>query len=82
MKDLHIALKYIQGKLRNDEAIIITKEGFNIKLINADNKMPPMDAENAKDVINGLVNDSDLDNTPRPVMDGVDVEMLKQIYDS
>ena len=82
MKDLHIALKYIQQKLRNDEAIIITKEGFNIKLINADNKMPPMDAENAKDVRNGLVNDSDLDNKPRPVMDGVDVEMLKQIYDS
>lgn len=81
MKDLHIALKYIQGKLRGDEEITITKEGFDIKLIKANNDMPPMNAENAGDMINGLVNDSDLDNTPRSLIDGVDVEMLRQIYD-
>jgi len=80
MKDLHIALKYIQGKLRGDEQIIITKHGFDIKLIKANNEMPPMDAENASDMINGLVNDSDLDNTPRG-LDGVDVEMYRQMYD-
>ena len=80
MKDLHIALKYIQGKLRGDEQIIITKHGFDIKLIDSNNEMPPMDAKNASDMINGLVNDSDLDNMPRS-LDGVDVDMLRQIYD-
>jgi hypothetical protein len=80
MKDLHIALKYIQGKLRGNEQIIINKEGFDIKLIESNNEMPPMDAENARDVINGLVNDSDLDNTPRG-LDGVDVEMYRLMYD-
>lgn len=79
MKDLHIALKYIQGKLRGDEKIIITKEGFEIKLIKSNNEIPPMDAENARDVIEGLVEDSDTNNTPRHV-DGVDVEMYRQIY--
>ena len=66
MKDLHVALKYIQGKLRDDEQIIITKEGFNIKLIKTKN--------------DELVNDSDLDNVPRS-LDGVDVDMLRKIYD-
>ncbi len=80
MKDLHIALKYIQGKLREDEQIVITKEGFDIKLIKSENEMQPMDAENAKDIINGLVEDSDLNNVPRHI-DGVDVEMLRKMYD-
>ena len=80
MKDLHVALKYIQGKLRGDEQIIITKEGFDIKLIKSKNEMSPMDAENASDMINGLVEDSDTNPIPRSV-DGVDVDMLRQIYD-
>ncbi len=79
MKDLHVALKYIQGKLRGDEEITITKEGFDIKLIKANNDMPPMDAENAGDMINGLVEDADTNPVPRSV-DGVDVEMYRQIY--
>ena len=66
MKDLHVALKYIQAKLRDDEQIIITKEGFDIKLIKTKN--------------DELVNDSDLDNVPRS-LDGVDVDMLRKIYD-
>ena len=81
MKDLHIALKYIQGKLRGDEEIIITKEGFDIKLIKSNNEMPPMDADNAGDIINGLVEDSDINHVPRS-LDGVDVDMLRQIYGS
>ena len=80
MKDLHIALKYIQGKLRGDEEIVITKKGFDIKLIKSKNEMQPMDAENASDIINGLVEDSDLNNIPRHI-DGVDVEMLRKMYD-
>ena len=80
MKDLHVALKYIQGKLRGDEQIVITKEGFDIKLIKAKNEMPPMDAENAGDLINGLVEDADINNVPRHI-DGVDVEMQRQMYD-
>jgi len=80
MKDLHVALKYIQGKLRGDEQIIITKYGFDIKLIKSKNDMPPMDAKNASDMINGLVEDSDTNPIPRSV-DGVDVDMLRQIYD-
>jgi len=78
MRDLHVALKFIQNKLNKDEQIIITKESFDIKLIKAKNEMPPM---NAGDLINGLVNDSDLDNTPRSLIDGVDVEMQRQMYD-
>ena len=66
MKDLHVALKYIQGKLRDDEQIIITKEGFDIKLIKTKN--------------DELVKDSDLNNVPRHI-DGVDVEMLRKMYD-
>ncbi len=81
MKDLHVALKYIQGKLRGDEQIVITKEGFDIKLIKAKNEMSPINAGDAGDLINGLVNDSDLDNTPRSLIDGVDVEMQRQMYD-
>ena len=80
MKDLHIALKYIQGKLRGDEEIVITKKGFDIKLIKSKNEMPPMDAENASDIINGLVEDSDVNHVPRHI-DGVDVEMLRKMYD-
>ena len=59
MKDLHVALKYIQGKLRDDEQIIITKEGFDIMLVESKNILEPMDAENAGDLINGLVEDAD-----------------------
>ena len=66
MKDLHVALKYIQGKLRDDEQIIITKEGFDIKLIKTKN--------------DELVKDADLNNVPRHI-DGVDVEMLRKMYD-
>lgn len=80
MKDLHVALKYIQGKLRGDEEIVITKKGFDIKLIKSKNEMLPMDAENAGDIINGLVEDSDINHVPRSI-DGVDVEMLRSIYD-
>ena len=80
MKDLHIALKYIKGKFRGYEEIVITKKGFHSKLIKSKNEMQPMDAENAKDIINGLVEDSDLNNVPRHI-DGVDVEMLRKMYD-
>ena len=80
MKDLHVALKYIQGKLRDNEQITITKEGFDIKLIKANNDMPPMDAENAGDLINGLVEDAHTNHIPRHI-DGVDVEMQRQMYD-
>lgn len=79
MKDLHVALKYIQGKLRGDEEIVITKKGFDIKLIKSKNEMQPMDAENASDIINGLVEDSDLNNVPRG-LDGVDVDMYQKMY--
>ena len=80
MKDLHVALKYIQGKLRDDEQIIITKEGFDIMLVESKNILEPMDAENAGDLINGLVEDADTNHIPRHI-DGVDVDMLRQMYD-
>jgi len=80
MKDLHVALKYIQAKLRDDEQIIITKEGFDIMLVESKNILDPMDAENAGDLINGLVEDAHTNHVPRHI-DGVDVDMLRQMYD-
>tara|TARA_Y100001938_G_scaffold148516_1_gene232420 strand:+ start:94 stop:366 length:273 start_codon:yes stop_codon:yes gene_type:complete len=80
MKELHVALKFIQNKLRGDEKIVITKEGFDIQLIQSKNDLPPMQAEDAGNIINGLVEDADTNPVPRSI-DGVDVEMYKQIYD-
>jgi len=65
MRDLHVALKFIQNKLNKDEQIIITKEGFNIKLIKTNDE---------------LVEESDVNNIPRS-LDGVDVEMQRYMYD-
>ena len=65
MRDLHVALKFIQNKLNKDEQIIITKEGFNIKLIKTNDE---------------LVEDPDVNNILK-FLDGVDVDMLRQIYD-
>jgi len=65
MRDLHVALKFIQNKLNKDEQIIITKEGFDIKLIKTNDE---------------LVEDSDFNNVPRS-LDGVDVEMQRYMYD-
>ena len=70
MKDLHIALKYIQGKLSDNEQIIITKEGFDIKLIKANNDTPPMDAGNA----------GNINPVPNHIY-GVDVDMHRHMYD-
>jgi len=78
MKDLDIALKYIQFRLRNNEEVIINKEGIQVNLIKAKNTMPPMDAENAKDVINGLMEDAER-GIPRG-LDGVDVDMYQKMY--
>ena len=39
-----------------------------------------MDAENAGDLINGLVEDAHTNHIPRHI-DGVDVDMLRQMYD-
>jgi len=78
MKDLDIALKYIQNRLKGDEEVIINKEGIQVNLIKAKNTMPPMDAENARDVINGLMEDSEL-GIPRG-LDGVDVDMYQKMY--
>lgn len=65
MRDLHVALKFIQNKLNKDEQIIITKEGFNIKLIKTNDE---------------LVEESDVNNIPRS-LDGVDVDMQRYMYD-
>ena len=65
MRDLHVALKFIQNKLNKGEQIIITKEGFNIKLIKTNDE---------------LVEESDVNNIPRS-LDGVDVEMQRYMYD-
>ena len=75
MKELHVALKFIQNKLGEHEKVVITKEGFDIQLIKSKNDLPPMQAEDAGDVINGLVQD-----VPESI-DGVDVEMYRQMYD-
>jgi len=78
MKDLDIALKYIQYRLKNNEEVIINKEGIQVNLIKAKNTMPPMDAENARDVINGLMQDAEM-GIPRG-LDGVDVDMYQRMY--
>jgi|TARA_B110000495_G_C22570110_1_gene343315 hypothetical protein len=79
MRDLHVALKFIQNKLNKDEQIIITKEGFDIMLVESKNILEPMDAENTEDVINGLVEDADVNPVPRHIY-GVDVEMHRHMY--
>jgi hypothetical protein len=78
MKDLDLALKYIQFRLKKDEEVIINKEGIQVNLIKAKNTMPPMDAENARDVINGLMQDAEM-GIPRG-LDGVDVDMYQRMY--
>lgn len=78
MKDLDLALKYIQYRLKNNEEVIINKEGIQVNLIKAKNTMPPMDAENARDVINGLMEDAER-GIPRG-LDGVDVDMYQKMY--
>ena len=78
MKDLDIALKYIQFRLKKDEQVIITKKGIEVNLIKSKNELAPMDAENARDMINGLMEDADR-GIPRG-LDGVDVDMYKKMY--
>lgn len=78
MKDLDIALKYIQFRLKENEEIIINKEGIQVNLIKSKNELSPMDAENARDMINGLMEDAER-GVPRG-LDGVDVDMYKQMY--
>ena len=78
MKDLDLTLKYIQFRLKKDEEVIINKEGIQVNLIKAKNTMPPMDAENARDVINGLMQDAEM-GIPRG-LDGVDVDMYQRMY--
>jgi len=78
MKDLDIALKYIQFRLKEDEEVIINKEGIQVNLIKSRNELAPMDAENARDVINGLMEDSER-GIPRG-LDGVDVDMYQRMY--
>ena len=78
MKDLDLALKYIQFRLKKDEEVIINKEGIQVNLIKSRNELAPMDAENARDVINGLMEDSER-GIPRG-LDGVDVDMYQRMY--
>ena len=78
MKDLDIALKYIQFRLKGDEEVIINKEGIQVNLIKSKNELAPMDAGNARDMINGLMEDADR-GIPRG-LDGVDVDMYKRMY--
>ena len=78
MKDLNIALKYIQFRLKENEEVIINKEGIQVNLIKSKNELSPMDAENARDMINGLMEDAER-GVPRG-LDGVDVDMYKQMY--
>ena len=79
MKDLDLALKYIQFRLKGDEEVIINKKGIQVNLIKSRNELAPMDAENARDVINGLMEDAEM-GIPRG-LDGVDVDMYKRIYE-
>jgi len=79
MKDLDIALKYIQFRLKENEEVIINKEGIQVNLIKSKNELSPMDAENARDMINGLMEDADR-GIPRG-LDGVDVDMYKRMYE-
>ena len=78
MKDLDLALKYIQFRLKKDEEVIINKEGIQVNLIKSRNELAPMDAENARDVINGLMEDADR-GIPRS-LDGIDVDMYQKMY--
>jgi len=78
MKDLDIALKYIQYRLKNNEEVIINKEGIQVNLIKSRNELAPMDAENARDMINGLMEDAEM-GVPRG-LDGVDVDMYQKMY--
>lgn len=78
MKDLDLALKYIQFRLKKDEEVVITKKGIQVNLIKSKNELAPMDAENARDMINGLMEDAER-GIPRG-LDGVDVDMYKQMY--
>ena len=78
MKDLDIALKYIQYRLKNNEEVIINKEGIQVNLIQSRNELAPMDAENARDMINGLMEDAEM-GVPRG-LDGVDVDMYQKMY--
>jgi len=78
MKDLDLALKYIQFRLKNNEEVIINKEGIQVNLIKSRNELAPMDAENARDVINGLMEDAEM-GVPRG-LDGVDVDMYQKMY--
>ena len=78
MKDLDIVLKYIQYRLKNNEEVIINKKGIQVNLIKSRNELAPMDAENARDVINGLMEDAEM-GVPRG-LDGVDVDMYRQMY--
>jgi hypothetical protein len=79
MKDLDIALKYIQFRLKEEEEVIINKKGIQVNLIKSKNELAPMDAENARDMINGLMEDADR-GIPRG-LDGVDVDMYKRMYE-
>ena len=78
MKDLDLALKYIQFRLKGNEEVIINKEGIQVNLIKSRNELAPMDAENARDVINGLMEDADR-GIPRS-LDGIDVDMYQKMY--
>lgn len=78
MKDLDLALKYIQYRLKGDEEVIINKKGIQVNLIKSKNELAPMDAENARDMINGLMEDADR-GIPRS-LDGIDVDMYQKMY--
>jgi len=78
MKDLDIALKYIQYRLKENEEVIINKKGIQVNLIKSRNELAPMDAENARDVINGLMEDAEM-GIPRS-LDGIDVDMYQKMY--
>lgn len=78
MKDLDIALKYIQYRLKGNEEVIINKKGIQVNLIESRNELAPMDAENARDMINGLMEDADR-GIPRS-LDGIDVDMYQKMY--
>ena len=79
MKDLDIALKYIQFRIKGDEEVIINKKGIQVNLIKSKNELAPMDAENARDVINGLMEDAER-GVPRG-LDGIDVDMYQKMYE-
>jgi hypothetical protein len=78
MKDLDIAFKYIQFRLKGEEEVIINKKGIQFNLIKSKNELAPMDAGIPRDMINGLMEDTEM-GTPRS-LDGVDVDMYKKMY--